>query len=336
MKVVYRRRWSKWNKKLLCVTHSDRPVEPEKCSLNYLEKRYADPNRLPPPVPFESAGPSRDSWPYLGQVSIWEFPGDGFGKPRLMAHLCAEPGDSKPQFAAWHDQRLWILGHEILEVFDSELTRLAVITDPWMAGTHTIVPDCFGRLLISCAASDSVLVINKDSYEITKALRMPESIYGFNYPLTRQDSPVDHYIDGDRQLTHINCAWPWLGHGILVSTLIQGAIGWFDVAGNYKELTRGFVGCHGVRVDQRTGQIYFCDSCMGAVIFLTPAYTIDYRVDAGSIWLHDAQQLENHIFALAVADRNQIEIMNFSNGEILATIPGSDFGHSTQFIYYGQ
>jgi hypothetical protein len=166
-------------------------------------------------------------------------------------------------------------------------------------------------------------------------LRVPETIYGSNYPLSRDASTVDHYIDNDSQLTHINCAWPW-NDGILVSNFIQGALGCFDANGNYIELARGFVGCHGARIDHRTNQIYFSDSCVGTVNFLTSNYTIDYRVDAESSWLHDAHQLDNNIFALAVADRNRIEIMDFSSRKVIATIPGNGFGSTVQFIYYGQ
>ena len=45
-----------------------------------------------------------------------------------------------------------------------------------------------------------------------------------------------------------------------MSTLIQGAIGWFDLDGAYRELLRGYAGCHGVRADLRTDQLFFCDT----------------------------------------------------------------------------
>lgn len=304
----------------------------DRCNLNFLELRFSRPDRLPPPKPFETLTPSSYHSAYLGDVTIWEFMDGDFGKPRLLAHL--RPMDYKPQFAIWYKGRLWVLGPELLEVYDSTFSRLAVVTDPWLAGAHTIVPDERGHMLVSCSASDSVLIIDGDRYEVVRALRMPEWLYGFNYALSRMDSVVDHYIINDHQLTHINFAWPWR-NGILVSTLIQGAIGWFDGIGNYEELLRGFVGCHGARIDERTGQIYFCDSCVGSVVFLTPSYSINHRIDTGSVWLHDAQQLGDHILALSIADRNQVEIMDCDSREIIAVIPCKDFGKGTQFVSYG-
>lgn len=332
MRVYINKRWPGGRQKLLCVTHTERPVELDRCNLNFLTRRYTDPNRLPPTVPFESLTPSSNHSPYLGDVTVWEFVGGDLRTPRLLAHL--HPEDYKPQFALWFKQRLWILGVEILEVYDSTLSRLAIVRDPWLAGAHTIVPDRRGHLLVSCSASDSVLVIDEDTYEVVQALRMPQALYGYNYPLSRQDSVVDHYIINDYQLTHLNSAWPWR-NGILVSTLMQGAIGWFDQNGDYEELLRGFVGCHGVRVTE-TDQIYFCDSCLGSVVFLTPNLGEERRLNTGSLWLHDAQQLGCQSFALSVADRNSVEIMDFITGEVLSVIPCGDFGKGTQFVSYGE
>jgi hypothetical protein len=141
-------------------------------------------------------------------------------------------------------------------------------------------------------------------------------------------------VINDFQLTHINCAYPWRS-GILVSTLIQGAIGWFDEHGQYQELLRGLVGCHGVRIDQRNSRMFFCDSCLGTVVFLSSDYRIEHRVSTGSVWLHDAEQVSPDVFALSVADRNQIEIIEFSSRKVLTIAPCGDFGNSTQLISYG-
>lgn len=335
LNIVYRRPSISWNQKLLCVTHSERPIERKFSSLNYLEKRFSDAYRLPPTQKFESLWPSHHFAVYLGQVTIWGFRNGEFSKPRLLAHLQPNPDGYKPQHAIWYNQKLWILGFDGLDVYDEELNRVTVIRHPWLTGGHTIAPDQNGNLLVSCSGSDSIIVINEHNYEVVKTLRVPEAIYGFNYPLTEKHSTLDHYIDNDSQLTHINSAWPWK-NGILVSNFIQGAIGWFAPNGQYEELVRGFVGCHGARIDGNTGQIYFSDSCVGVVVFLTPEYSIDYRVDANSVWLHDAQQLSDRIFALAISDRNRVEIMDFSSRKVIATIPGYKFGNTTQFVYYGQ
>ncbi len=332
MKIYYNKQRTNSRQKLLCVTHTERPVDLDRCNINFLTKRFSDSTRLPPPVPFESLTPSSNHTPYLGDITIWEFVGDDFRTPRLLAHM--NPKEYKPQFALWYKQRLWVLGVEIIEIYDSTLSRLAVIKDPWLSGAHTIVPDQTGHLLVSCSASDSVLVIDEATYEVVQTRRMPQALYGFNYPLSRKDSVVDHYIINDYQLTHLNCAWPWR-NGILVSTLIQGAIGWFDYNGNYKELLRGFIGCHGSRVT-REDQIYFCDSCLGSVVFLTPEFGSAHRLDTGSLWLHDAHELSCQTFALSVPDRNQVEIMNSLSEEVLGVIPCGDFGEGTQFVYYGE
>ena len=333
LEISYLRKSADWNQKLMCITHTDRPVEKDQCDRNFLELRYSKPDRLPPAKPFKALTPSRENSPYLGNVTVWEFQKNNFQKPQLLAYM--RPKRYKPQFAMWHKQRLWILGLEVLEIYDSNLALQSIVKDPWLSGAHTIFPDNKGHLLISCSASDSVLVVDEDTLAVAHTLRMPEALYGFNYPLSRTDSVVDHYIINDYQLTHINCAWPQ-HDGILVSTLIQGAIGRFDEKMAYRELLQGFVGCHGVRTDYKTNQIYFSDSCLGSVVFLSPDYTVERRVNTGSIWLHDAQQLHKNIFALSVADRNQIEIMNFSSMEMLSIIPCNEFGNSTQFIYYGE
>jgi len=333
MKVSYLNRSAVFKQKLFCITHSERPFHKDRGNLNFLEQRYSNSKRLPPPVPFGELTPSSEHSPYLGAVSIWEFEGGDFRKPKLIAHLV--PTYYKPQFVIWYKERFWILGVEVLEVFDSSFSRLAVVRDPWLSGAHTLIPDRKGRLLISCAASDSVIFINEENYEVVKTIRMPESLYGYNYSLSREDSVVDHYIINDYQLTHVNCACPWR-NGFLVSTLIQGAIGWFDEFENYHEFLRGFVGCHGVRVDIMNNLIYFCDTCTGTLVFLTDSFKIDHRIGSDSIWLHDAQQLDESIFAMSVADRNQIEIMDTSSSDILNIIKGHDFGQAPFFIYYGE
>ena len=225
-------------------------------------------------------------------------------------------------------------GKEI-EIFDANFKLLHTIYDPWLAGGHTIIPDYNGYLAVSCSASDSVLLINEENYKVEKAFRMPEELYGFNYPLKREDSVVEHYITNDYQLTHINCAFPF-DRKIYVSTLIQGAIGYFDYEGNYKELIRGFIGCHGVRVDKGTTEIYFCDSCKGVLLFLNEKCEIIKSYPTKSVWLHDAQQIEENIFAFAVSDRNRVEIIDIDKNKVLSIIPGKPFGKSVQFVYYGE
>jgi hypothetical protein len=107
----------------------------------------------------------------------------------------------------------------------------------------------------------------------------------------------------------------------VVSTLIQGAIGRFDLtagaSGAYQELCRGFVGCHGARVSAE-GEVYFADSAAGLLVFLTPEGRIARRFATGSRWLHDVQQIAGSVYAFALADTNELLLYDVATGELLA------------------
>ena len=149
------------------------------CSLNYLEQRYARADRLAALPPFESLPHASLQSPYHGQVTLWEFVEGDWRRPVLVA--CLRP-DFKPQHALWHAGRLWVLGVDRLEVYDASLRRVAEVSDPWLAGGHTAVPDGGGRLLLSCSASDSVLVVDEKTYAVVAAYRMPEASLRLELP----------------------------------------------------------------------------------------------------------------------------------------------------------
>ncbi len=307
---------------LLGATHSDRPMDGSN-NINQLEARYGSPVRLPPLQPFDALRPSREHVPYLGTVSLYDIGEDG-GRPAEL--VCAfRPTRYKPQHCLWDGERLWVLGAEHIEVYDADLRSLKVIRDPWLAGNHTIAGDGRGRLLVSCSASDSVLTVDARTGDIVNAQRMPEEPWGFNYPLTRHDSVTEHYIVNDYQLTHVNCAWPWR-RGILTSSKIQGAVGWFDSNAQYHELLRGFVGCHGARVRSDVEEIYFCDSCSGMLVFVDAQGTIIRRVGTDSRWLHDAIQVRGDLFALAPFDQHEVVVVNVATRETVCRIPCGDRG----------
>ena len=122
---------------LLAVTHSDRPMYEPTCDINYLEQRYASPLRLPPELPFETLLPSSAATPYSGSVAVYDIGVAGERPPELV---CAfRPKGYRPQHAMWHDDRLWVLGEDHLEIYDAHLTLVKTIRDPWLAGAHTIV-----------------------------------------------------------------------------------------------------------------------------------------------------------------------------------------------------
>ena len=318
-------------RKLLCVTHSDRPMDAPRCDINYLERRYASPIRLPPLEPFETLAPSSASSPYRGTVTLYDIGESGERRPELV---CAfRPESYKPQHAIWHRGMLWVLGTEHIEIYDPHLTSLKVIRDPWLAGTHTIVPDGRGNILVSCAASDGILRFDEASGHLSQVWRVPEDVYGHNYALDRAHSVVDHYVNTDLQLTHINCAWPWRG-GMLVSLLIPGAIAWTDGNGGYRELVRGFVGCHGARVRNDIEEVYFADSCSGMLVFLDRQGHVVRRVGTGSRWLHDGVQICGDLFAVAPFDHNEVVLIDVTTRKVVGRIPCGARG-GAQLLSFG-
>jgi hypothetical protein len=316
---------------LLCVAHSDRPLQEPANEINYIESRYASPARLPPAFPFESLRPAREHDPHLGGVTIYDI---GEGGERAPELVCAfRPKTYKPQHCLWLNDRLWVLGTEHIEIYDPCLKSLRQIRDPWLSGGHTMAADGAGGVLVSCSASDSVLRFDEATGALTGVLRLPEELYGFNYPLARHDSVVDHFIDNDLQLAHVNCAWPWRG-GILTTSLIQGAVGWFDPQGDYQELVRGFVGCHGARIRDDADELFFSDSCSGMVVFLGAGGAPARRVGTGSRWLHDAIQIRGNLFAMALFDQNQVLLMNVATREVVGRIRCDGRG-GPQFLAFG-
>jgi hypothetical protein len=324
----------RWDQKLLCVTHADRPTEEARCNLNFFGRRYSDPARLPARIPFSSLTPISMHQPYGGSITLWTIKFDPSLEIKLRAFF--RP-DYKPQHAIWYEEKLWVLGVDRLVVYSvkgDSITQIGSLEDPWLSGGHTIAPDGGGRLLLSCSGSDSVLVVDAQTLKIEKAWRVPESIYGRNFDLRREDSVVDHFIPNDLQLTHVNCAWPWR-NGIVISTQIQGAIGWFSPEGDYRELTRGFLGCHGVRSLRQSEGLYFSDSAVGILTLLDEGFRIKTRVGTGSIWLHDSLELAEDIFIMACGDRNRIEFFDIKSCAVRKVIPCKKFGKGPQFFYYG-
>lgn len=315
---------------LLCVVDSARPIEPAYVDINTLEKRFASPFRLPPLQPFDSLQPSSAHLTPTGEVSVYDIGDRGDQPPRLVCSFA--PDDYAPSHAIWYDDQLWVLGTEQIVVYDAELHPVKVIRDPWLAGGHTIASDGDGHLLVSCSSSDAVLAVDASTGTVSHAWRVPEDWYGRNYALERTDSVVDHYIDNDRQLTHINCVWPWRG-GLLMSMLIPGAIGWSDGNGAYRELVHGFVGCHGARVRSDMEEIYFVDSCSGMIVFLDLNGQVIRRVGTGSRWLQDAIQIHDDVFAAAVFDRNEVLLVNVVTREVTGRIQSA---HGPRFLSFGR
>jgi hypothetical protein len=188
---------------------------------------------------------------------------------------------------------------------------------PHLAGLHTVEPLGDGRAALSCASADAVLICDLENGTVVATLRLPAALYGQGYELGAATDLRRHAIPDEAQATHINAAHRAGGSRVVVSTLIQGAIGLLDLAsGAYAEISRGFVGCHGARLSA-DGEVYFADSPAGALTFLTAAGQVARRFAIGSRWLHDAQQIAGSVYAFALADCNELRLYDLEDGELL-------------------
>jgi hypothetical protein len=310
----------------LCISHNSRPMDFPQCSLNFLTRRYASPERLRNPPPLESLRDASDAG-YVGNVTVWDMGDDPAAQPRLVSYV-------RRNYKAQHtilleDQRLLICGTEHLELCDLDGRELGRMSDPWFAGGHTVCPLASGRVAVTCSAPDAVLIFDLASGR-ADALRIPSPFYGHNYDLRRDDNLHAHYITNDLQRTHINGAVPF-EDGFLVSMLIPGAIGHLKYDGSYSELTRGFVGCHGVRTRPDRDGFYFADSCTGALVDMDGRGRIRRRFSVASRWLHDCEWVSGDLYLFCLSDANVVELWDIASEKLVWTLPMSAYGVNTQF-----
>jgi len=348
----------------LFLTHSGRLTDMGLCSINYLTRRYASPDRLKTLPSFNELQPASMSNSYNGMVSIFHIDKDITGirlkfagvihDKRKIQHVVQRTKNEL--IVAYEDGlELWEFSCPIYELNRKSLLNVVkrrVFDHNLFAGIHTAFLADANTIVLSCSSPDAVLKYDLREGKLVDMLRMPELIYGHNYEITEHTDLKSHYINNDAQLTHINSAWPDDNGKIIVSTLIQGAIGVFDeVKSDYHELTRGFVGCHGVRRSQE-GLIYFADSVTGSLVFLNDDGRIHSRYAVNSRWLHDVQQIEGSQYAFSLADKNELRICDIMNDRVLfkkryPVIPDSRFnyfrdrsgiwrGNSTQFLSISQ
>jgi hypothetical protein len=305
---------------ILALTHSSRRTNLDRCSVELLARRFGDPDRLRRLPPFQALPPPEPL--YSGAVSLYRVSGDEAGRPRFAPMGRVRHRD-KIQHAALLEPDRLLVGYEQRV----ELWRLLspgrraverTYEHPHLAGLHTVGPLAGNRAVLSCSAPDAVLLLDLATGEVERTLRMPASLYGINYALAPEHDLRRHYIGDEQQTTHVNQAFPFDGgRRVLVSTLIQGAIGVFDLeTGDYEEIARGFVGCHGARLSEE-GRIYFADSPRGHLVFLDDRGRAVRRFDAGSRWLHDVQQIAGSVYAFALADANELRVWDIDRAELL-------------------
>ena len=301
---------------------------------------------------------------YSGSVSFYRVTRDAAGRLRFeligdirdrekIQHVVLR-GEDEILVGYEHRIECWRLRrpvHVLSRITRSDCSIRARFEHPHLAGLHTVMPLPGDRALLSCAGSDSALVCDLGRGVIECSLRMPASLYGHNYTLTAEMDLRRHYIHDGCQTTHLNAASvDREDRQAVVSTLIQGAIGVFDLrTGDYEEVARGFVGCHGARFTDRR-EIYLADSPRGRLIFLGPDGRVTRCFETGSLWLHDVQQIHDSIYAFALGDTNELRIYDINSWTLLmrrkfSVIPFDDsapapdgapdwLGNSTQALSY--
>ena len=313
---------------ILTLTHSSRSTNLARCSADFLTRRFGDPDRLRDLPPLTSLPPAEVL--YSGGVSFYRVLETPERRVRLeprgqirsrerIQHVALLAADDllvgfEHRLERWHLRepldRLLRLGTADVEVAWR-------FEHPHLVGLHTVEPLEDGRVALSCATADAVLVVDLERGEVERALRFPASLYGQGYELDPAADLRHHAIPDEAQTTHVNAAHRAGGSHLVVSAFIPGAIGRFDLAtGGYEELCRGFVGCHGARVSA-VGEIYFADSTGGALVFLREDGTVARRFAVGSRWLHDVLQITGSVYAFALADRNELRICDVEAGELV-------------------
>ena len=311
----------------LCVTHSSRPVDYNRCSPDFLTRRYASPDRLQNLPAFEELDEFRSNT-YTGNITLWECKDIAREAPSFLMFI---EGDYKAQHAIVKDGQLIVCGLTFLEVVDLRTRESRRISDPWFQDGHTVFPGSNGEVVVSCASSDSVLVFDLESGSLRKRLRVPEDLYGFNYTFNSETDVRQHHIPNDYQLAHPNCAYPF-NDGFLVSGLIHGSIGLFEKDGCYREITRGYIGCHGVRTRSDLDGVYFADSCNGSLVEMDWEGRIMRKFTVDSLWLHDVQWIGDNFYLFALSDRNRLELWDISSRTLIWQLDMQKFGTAVQFL----
>lgn len=312
--------------KLLLVTHSSRPFQEERSSLNFLEKRFSSPDRLERLPAVEAFLGVEVAVPFQGALSIWRWD-ESTGR---LSALGAYRPDYKVQFAEIVGDWIVVLGSDRLEVLSASLDFIKVISHPHLVGAHTVFKIKGSKVWVTTAPGNAVLQIDIESGEVILELSMP-SRYGQGYLLSPELNLGKHYIPTDYQPTHINCAFP-CENGVLVTLWIPGAVGLFDHNGSYREIVKGFRGCHGGRMSSR-GEMYFSDSAAGIVWFIdVETGQVKSRYKVNSRWVHDCAQLSGDFYVCTLSDDNKLFVFSRKTQTQITSVELDQFGASAMFV----
>jgi hypothetical protein len=208
------------------------------------------------------------------------------------------------------------------------------IDDPWFAGLHTVFPIDAQTCLASASGPDAFLWVDMIARRVIRRLRLPEDRYGRNYALGDDTSVRDRYIVNDLQIAHMNCAYPMVDGSVVYSTLIQGDVGRWRPDGTWHQYRQGHIGCHGARVSDDGGTIYFVDSTQGRLVAMNGQGEIEKTIQRPSLWLHDAQQLPGTpYFLLCESDFNILSLVDSRDETVLFERSWPQRGASTQFLH---
>lgn len=311
--------------KILCVTHSDRTFLEARCEINFLQNRFPE-NRFEKHNPTDAIAGIKEAVPYLGALTLWKINESDYSLQFIKRYL----PDYKVQFAAFHDDRLVIIGSDRIEVLNTEFSPLKTINGPHLVGGHTLHFDTEGYAWVNSAPGNMIMKIDIDTGEIIETIQMPTR-YGGGISLENKDLR-DYFIPTDLQPTHVNCAFP---HDdlVYVTLWIQGAVGVYDAHRNYREIISGFRGIHSGKIEPHTGKLYFTDSAAGILWF----YDLEQgklvrRFKINSQWVHDADHIKNDIFAAGLSDTNTVQLVSIDKMEMIHEYQMNDFGKSVMFV----
>ncbi len=315
--------------KLLITTHSSRWFESQRGSLNALNERFQNRvlENLPP---LDSFPPVGEAIQVTGAVAFWRLEPPGAAGRRVTLLKVLRPAVN-PQSVCFIGDKLAIAGPDRVMLYAPGFEELTPLTDPWIAGCHTVKLAEDGTIWVTSAPANAALRLDPGSGRVVERLIMPAR-YGVGHALTPEDDLRTHFITTDYQPTHINSAVP-VGGGLLVSMLVPGAVGFFDEARTYREIAGGMRGCHGARVHPRTGEIYASDSPTGLVWFFDrESGRPTRRLDFGSRWLHDALILDDGAIVGLASDRNEILFLDEAGKPVAEPEKCDGIGRSPLFV----